>query len=116
MKKRSFSHTLLIQESALIWVITVGFIVLAYIAILNGYAGSLPWLAALPSVAWGAYAVSQAMYYNKSKNENTQGGVVFETAMIAAARDAELSAGDNFEMPENPIGPADEDPDPFGPM
>ena len=114
--KIQFSKTLLIQESVLIWIITLSYIVLAFVAILTGYAGSLPWLSVIPGLAWGAYAVSQACYYSKSTKENTKDGVVFETALIAAARDAELSTGDNFEMPENPPVAADTSPDPFGPM
>lgn len=117
MKKRSCSHVLLFQESALLWVITIGFIGLAYLAIINGYTGTLPWLAAFPTVAWGAYAVSQAAYYKKSTAENTVGGIVYETAMIAAAAQADLASGDNLGMADEPIGPANNDePDPFGPM
>lgn len=45
---------------------------------MQGFTASLPWLAAMVSFPWGAYAVSQAYYYNKSKAENTEGGVIYE--------------------------------------
>ena len=74
----SFSKLLLIQESVLIWIITITFLVLAFVCVSAGFVGSLPWLAAMVSFPWTAYGVSQAFYYNKSKKENTEGGIVFE--------------------------------------
>lgn len=79
--KREYSKGLLIQESALIWVLTLGLLGLAYLCILNGYLGTLPWLAAMIAFPWTAYGVSQAMYYRKSEKENTKGGVKFESVM-----------------------------------
>jgi len=81
-QSKGFSKVLLVQESILIWIITLSFIVLAFYCIHKGYtAVTMAWLAALPSVAWAAYGVSQAFYYNKSKAENTVGGVVYEKAV-----------------------------------
>lgn len=76
-----FSKVLLIQESILIWIITIAFIGLAYVCILLGYLGSLPWLSAMVSLPWGAYGVSQAFYYKKSQAENTKNGVKYESVM-----------------------------------
>lgn len=69
--KKEFSKVLLIQESVLIWIITLAFLVLAFISVIKGYLGSLPWLTAMVSLPWAAYSVSAACYYNKSKAENT---------------------------------------------
>lgn len=80
-KKGAFSKWLLVQESVLIWILTFSFIGLAYLCVRIGYTGSLPWLSVTLTGAWGAYGVSQAMYYKKSEKENTAGGIVFETAM-----------------------------------
>ena len=80
-KKTAFSKVILIQESILIWLLTIAFVGLAYLCVLKGYTGSLPWLSVTLTGAWGAYGVSQAMYYNKAKAENTSGGIVFESAM-----------------------------------
>lgn len=79
-KKTEFSKVLLIQESILIWIMTLAFIALAFICVFNGYLGTLPWLAAMVSFPWGAYGMSQAFYYNKSKAENTQGGITYDSA------------------------------------
>lgn len=80
-KKGAFSKLLLVQESVLIWILTFSFIGLAYLCVKTGYTGTLPWLSVTLTGAWGAYGVSQAMYYKKSEKENTAGGIVFETAM-----------------------------------
>ena len=79
--KKEFSKTLLIQESVLIWVITISFIVLAFYAVALGYTGSLPWLAALASFPWAAYGVSQIWYYKKSIVENSKDGIKYATVM-----------------------------------
>lgn len=79
-KHSEFSKILLIQESALIWIITIAFIILAFMCVTYGFIGSLPWLSAMVCFPWTAYGVSQACYYSKSKAENTQGGIKFENA------------------------------------
>ena len=79
--KRAFSKSLLIQESILIWIITIAFIVLAFLCVFHMFDASFMWLGVLPTVAWGAYAVSQTQYYKKYRAENTKDGIVYETAM-----------------------------------
>lgn len=78
-KKQEFSKALLVQESFLVWITTIAFIILAYISVKEQYLGELPWLAALVSALWVAYGTSQAFYYNKAKKENTKGGVKYLT-------------------------------------
>ena len=78
---KEFSKILLIQESALIWIMTLSFIFLAGLCVIKDYTGSLPWLTAMVSLPWTAYGVSQCFYYNKSKAENTKNGIKFETVM-----------------------------------
>ena len=80
-KKLEFSKTLLIQESALIWISTLAYIALAFYCIYSGYIGSLPWLTASASLPWAAYGVSQAYYYKKSTVENAKDGVKYESVM-----------------------------------
>ena len=78
---KEFSKVLLKQESALIWIMSLSFIVLAFYCIYKGFTGSLPWLAAMVGFPWTAYGVSQAMYYRKSMAENTEGGVKYESVL-----------------------------------
>lgn len=83
-KKMEFSKTLLKWETALIWVVTLSFIGLAYICIINQYIGELAWLGAIYAFPWAAYGVSQACYYKKAEKENTQGGIKYESVVRAA--------------------------------
>lgn len=80
-QKLEFSKKLLIQESILIWIITLSFIALAFFCVVNGFFGELPWLAAMCSFPWAAYATSQSFYLKKSEKENTKGGIKYETTM-----------------------------------
>ena len=93
-QKKEFSKVLLIQESALLWVLTLSFIGLAFYCIFCGYTGSLPWLAAMISFPWTAYGVSQVFYYKKSTVENSKDGIKFESVM------AEVNAMYNNSIPQ----------------
>ena len=79
--KKEFSKVLLVQESALIWIISIAFIILAFVCVKNAYFGELPWLTAMVGLPWGAYAVSQAFYYRKAMKENTKDGIKYESVM-----------------------------------
>ena len=80
-RAKFLKKTLLIQESALIWIVTLGAFYLAFYCIKNQYFGELPWIVALVGFPWTAYGVSQACYYGKSMKENTAGGIKYETAL-----------------------------------
>ena len=100
-KKNEFSKTLLIQESILIWIVTLSFLFLAFTCITNQYFGELPWLAAMAAFPWTAYGVSQACYYKKSEKENTRNGIKFESVMAQLTNDNDSSGVDSSE---NPVG------------
>ena len=109
-KQKEYSKTLLIQESILIWFVTLGMMFIALVCILRGFTGSLPWLAAMVAFPWTAYGVSQAFYYKKSTKENTEGGIKFEAVMAEvnatysqAVKDAQEKI--DWTVPENSITP-----------
>jgi hypothetical protein len=79
---QEFSKWLLVQETVLIWIVTLSFLILAFVCIANQYFGELPWLTAMAGFPWTAYGASQAFYYRKSEKENTIGGVKYETVMM----------------------------------
>lgn len=81
MKKTEFSKFLLIQESLLIWIVTIALLILAFVCISREYFGELPWIAAMVGFPWAAYGVSQAYYYKKSMAENTKDGIKYDTVM-----------------------------------
>lgn len=87
--KLEFSKKLLVQESFLIWIVTITFLVLAFICITNQYFGELPWLTAMAGFPWTAYGVSQACYYKKAEKENTKDGIKYETVMAQIQTDDE---------------------------
>lgn len=98
-KKKEFSKVLLIQESALIWINTLAYIVLAFYCVRLGYIGSLPWLTAGASLPWAAYGVSQACYYHKATKENTKNGIKYETVLSQQNTNTEgdtVIVDDNF--------------------
>lgn len=96
-QKRAFSKTLLIQESVLLWIMTLVFLYLAYMSIDMGYTGSLPWLSAMVSFPWAAYAVSAGFYYSKSKAENTVGGITYESAFKSSNAAADVLTVDKID-------------------
>lgn len=79
--KLEFSKLLLIQESALIWIVTITLIILAFVCISKEYFGELPWIAAMVGFPWTAYGVSQAYYYRKAMAENTKDGIKYESVL-----------------------------------
>ena len=103
MKQKEFSKKLLVWEGLLIWVITLSYIVLAFIFIFNQFTGSLPWLSVIPGVAWTAYGTSQAFYYNKAKAENTKDGIKYETVLN------ELLNEENTDNSIEPFQPGEEE-------
>lgn len=92
-KKKEFSKVLLIQESILIWVMTISFIGLAFVCIIKNYTGSLPWITAMISLPWTAYGVSQACYYKKSTVENSKNGIKYESVMKSIEKEIDLDYG-----------------------
>lgn len=107
--KTEFSKILLIQESFLIWIMSLTFLFLAFYCIHEGYTGSLPWLAAMVTFPWTAYGVSQAFYYRKAMAENTKDGIKFESVLldsqrIAAQYQNAAAFEYDFELDEDLIG------------
>ena len=95
-----FSKLLLIQESILIWIITISFIILAFVCIASGFFGELPWLAAMAAFPWTAYGTTQAFYYKKAEKENTKNGIKYETVMAQIQtndNDTPMSPNENME-------------------
>ena len=99
-KKYPFSKVLLIQESILIWLITLACLVMAFICIFSGSFVELPWITAMVGCPWAAYAISQHAYYKKSMAENTQGGIVYDN--LFGVLESDCNVGDNTT--EIPVG------------
>ena len=116
--KTEFSKVLLKQEAALIWIMSLSFIILAFYCIYKGFTGSLPWLAAMVGFPWTAYGVSQAFYYSKSKAENTSGGIKFEKVMEEARQIAaqyQNNSSFSYDIFSGGVDPFANSPAPYDP-
>lgn len=92
-KPLEFSKLLLLQESVLIWIMTIALLVLAFKCINMEYFGELPWIAAMVGFPWSAYGVSQMYYYKKSLAENTKDGIKYDSVMKSLTNDDEDAMG-----------------------
>lgn len=99
-REQEFSKTLLVQESLLIWIHTIAVLVLAYICVFRGSYTELPWLTAMVTCPWAAYAVSQHAYYRKAERQNSRGGITYELAM----QDYANSYTNDYDPVEPPMG------------
>lgn len=99
--KTEFSKKLLMQESVLIWIVTIAFIILAFICISNQYFGELPWLTAMAACPWTAYGISQAFYYKKAERENIKGGIKYDSVLGQTHTDDNLF---NEEVIDGAVG------------
>ena len=73
-------------------VATFAVLALCALAILRDYAGALPYLTTLIGALQAVTGVVLGAYFNKSKAENTKGGIVYDTALgnTAPHPDADL--------------------------
>lgn len=79
-KPLEYSKRVVRDIRALLWVVTVGGLVLAVYCIYAGYVGSLPWLSAMVGLPWSAHGVVCSFYLNMAKSDHSEGGITFETA------------------------------------
>ena len=89
-KRPSTSHiiaigVLLVDASA-----TFAVLALCALAILRDYAGALPYLTTLIGALQAVTGVVLGAYFNKSKAENTKGGIVYDTALGVSNSDTDL--------------------------
>lgn len=82
-RKLQFSKLLILFETALVTLTTVGGIILAFLSVKEHYEGSLPWVVTMVSLAWGAYGFSAKCYYAKAMTENSKGGITYDMAFRA---------------------------------
>lgn len=78
--KKDFSKRLISDIRWLLWVVTLGGIILAAYCVRKGYTGSLPWLSAMVGLPWTAHGVVCSFYLNMAKSDHSEGGITFESA------------------------------------
>lgn len=82
-KQAEFSKQLIADIRALLWVVTVGGLLLAAYCIRTGYGGALPWLTAMVGLPWTAHGVVCSNYLSMAKSDHKRGGITYEAAKAA---------------------------------
>lgn len=79
-QKQDFSKRLIADIRVLLWVVTLGGLVLAAWCVKKGFTGSLPWLSAMVGLPWSAHGVVCGFYLNMAKSDHSEGGITYEAA------------------------------------
>lgn len=67
----------------LLWIVTIGGLLLAFYAIHEDYTGALPWIGAMVGLPWAAHGAICAFYLSLCKSDHREGGITFEAAKAA---------------------------------
>ena len=89
-KRPSTSHIIAIGVLMVDASATFAVLALCALAILRDYAGALPYLTTLIGALQAVTGVVLGAYFNKSKAENTKGGIVYDTALGVSESDTDL--------------------------
>ena len=89
-KRPSTSHIIAIGVLMVDAAATFAVLALCALAILRNYAGALPYLTTLIGALQAVTGVVLGAYFNKSKAENTKGGIVYDTALGVSESDTDL--------------------------
>ena len=78
-----FSKKLILDVRGLLWIISVGGILLGFYCVYKDFSSSLGWVTTLVGLPWASHATICSLYLNKSKAENTAAdgtGIVYAAA------------------------------------
>lgn len=75
-----YSKRIIRDIRVLLWVVTLGGLILAVYCIHAGYLGSLPWISTMVGLPWTAHGVVASFYLNMAKSDHKEGGITFEKA------------------------------------
>ena len=78
--KAEYSKKLVTDIRSLLWVVTVGGLLLAFYCVHKNYLGALPWVTSMVGLPWTAHGVICSFYLNMAKSDHKVGGITFETA------------------------------------
>lgn len=82
-KRPDYSKQLISDIRSLLWVVTLGGLVLAGYCIKENYLGALPWLSAMVGLPWTAHGVVCSFYLNMAKSDHRAGGITYDSAKAA---------------------------------
>ncbi len=72
MKQPEFSKRLVLDIRVLLWIVTLGGLILAGWCIWKGFTASLPWLSAMVGLPWSAHGVVCSFYLNMAKSDHSE--------------------------------------------
>ena len=78
--RAEYSKKLVTDIRSLLWVVTVGGLLLAFYCVRKNYLGALPWVTSMVGLPWTAHGVICSFYLNMAKSDHRIGGITFETA------------------------------------
>ena len=90
-RQTDFSKQLISDIRALLWVVTVGGLLLAAYCIHTGYTGALPWLTAMVGLPWTAHGVVCSGYLSMAKSDHRRGGITYDAAKASGFGQNEAS-------------------------
>lgn len=94
MKRPKKEHSKEITDiRALLWVVTLGGLLLAFYSVHKDYTGALPWITAMVGLPWTAHAAVCRGYLDMAKSDHSEGGITFEAAKAANFTQAENKDG-----------------------
>ncbi len=79
-RDNEYSKKLINDIRALLWIVTMGGLALAFYCIHEDYTGALPWVAAMVGLPWTAHGVVCSCYLSMAKSDHRRGGITFESA------------------------------------
>lgn len=79
-RKIDYSKQLISDIRQLLWVVTVGGLLLAFYCVHEGYVGSLPWISAMVGLPWAAHGTVCSCYLNMAKSDHTDGHITYDAA------------------------------------
>lgn len=94
-----YSKKLVSDIRSLLWVVTVGGMLLAFYCVYEGYAGSLPWIGAMVGLPWSAHGVVCSFYLNMAKSDHTNAAGDGLTFAIAQAKGFQNENDGSWESP-----------------
>ncbi len=83
-----YSKRMISDIRGLLWLVTMGGLVLAAYCIYANYLGALPWLSAMVGLPWTAHGTVCAFYLNMAKSDHKEGGITFEAAKSAGFQES----------------------------
>ena len=91
-RKKAWTTSKIIALGVLLMdaVATLAVLALCGLAIMRQFQGALPYLTTLIDALQAVTGVVLGAYFNKSKAENTKGGIVYDTAMGVPDSDTDL--------------------------